>query len=267
MITVKEFQNKTFESKEDLFRELKANKSKLIASKMATTKQADAICHSFASNSTTKASAESVNELVVKFVVNSCGWLDSHNDVHVKGCWNKTASEQGRFLHLQEHKAQFDSIISEDVTKSVEEVNIQGHFVDALVATSKLSIEDNPKMFKRYAKGQVKEHSVGMMYVKGKLYLCINSEHEDYAEEKQMWDKYRPQVINGEQADEKGYFWAVAEAKAIEGSAVVFGSNSQTPTISVTEVKNEPLDNTQKQIEPTTVTQSELGNFYKTLLN
>lgn len=265
MIVTKEFPNQEFESKEDLFKALKENKSKLIASKMATIKQADTISYTFESKGANKAINSDATEIQVKIVANSCGWLDSHNDVHVKGCWNKTANDKSRFLHLQEHKAQFDYIISEEVTKSVEEIKIQGVNVDALVATSKLNVDDNPKMFKRYLKGLVKEHSVGMLYVKGKLYLCIDSDNEKYKEEKANWDKYRPQVINGDMADDKGFFWAVAEAKAIEVSSVVFGSNSQTPTLEVTEIK-EPSNDTHK-IEPTEVTQNELLTFYKTLNN
>lgn len=104
-------------------------------------------------------------------------------------------------------------------------------------------------MFEQYAKGYVKEHSVGMRYVK--LELAVNSEDKYYRDEKEVWDKYIDQVANKETAEEQAYFWAVLEAKAIEGSAVVKGSNFATPTISVEAVKDtsitpEPSEDTQK---------------------
>jgi hypothetical protein len=94
-------------------------------------------------------------------------------------------------------------------------------------------------MLKQYANGWVKNHSVGMRYVN--LELAINSEAEYDKEYKERWDKYYPIVANKELADERGYMWIVSEAKIVEGSAVVMGSNSATPTL---ENKQEPLDNT-----------------------
>lgn len=63
-------------------------------------------------------------------------------------------------------------------------------------------------------------------------------------------------VVNIEDAEAQGYFWAVLEAKIIEGSAVVKGSNYITPTrgfksalpAEATE-KNEPAEATQEKEE------------------
>jgi hypothetical protein len=73
-------------------------------------------------------------------------------------------------------------------------------------------------MFNQYAKGYVKEHSVGMRYVK--LELAVNSDSKYEQEEKAIWDKYIDEIVNKVQIEEQSY-WAVSEAKAIEGSAVV----------------------------------------------
>jgi len=56
------------------------------------------------------------------------------------------------------------------------------------------------------------------------------------------------------QSIEQGYFWAVKEAKLIEISAVLEGSNELTPTI---DAKNthEPLENTHVD-EPVKATQN-----------
>lgn len=247
MITTKDFPDREFSTKEDLFKALRENKKSLKASKLLTIKHSDAVSYA-TTNQANKADKVSDNakEIEVKFVVNSCGWYDSHGDVHLKGCWNKTANDNKRFIHLQEHKAQFDNVISYNSTPSVEEILVQGKAVDALVATSLIEESENKAMFDRYKKGVVKEHSVGMQYIWDKLHLAINSEHEEDKEEKETWDKYIDQVINREDVEEKGYFWGVGEAKALEGSAVVFGSNSQTPVLSIQEIKNiEPSNSTQ----------------------
>ena len=83
--------------------------------------------------------------------------------------------------------------------------------------------------------------------------LAINSEAEWDKEEKALWDKYYPVIANKELADERGYFWAVTEAKIVEGSAVVMGSNSATPTL---ETKEEPSEDTlnieaEQSLQPT----------------
>ena len=53
----------------------------------------------------------------------------------------------------------------------------------------------------------------------------------DYEKEKAVYDKYIDDILNKEEVKKDGYFWAVTEAKAIEGSAVPIGSNTITPTI------------------------------------
>ena len=92
-----------------------------------------------------------------------------------------------------------------------------------------------------------------MRYVK--YDLAMNSDNPADKEEKKTWDKYINSVANKETAFEQGYFWAVTEAKVIEGSAVPMGSNFATPTISVgkePEIEStltiEPLENTQEVI-------------------
>jgi phage anti-repressor protein len=69
-------------------------------------------------------------------------------------------------------------------------------------------------------------------------------------EEKAIWDKYIDEIVNKEVAEEQSYFWAVSEAKAIEGSAVVKGSNFANLIEAVKDTSSENKD------EPTIVTQT-----------
>jgi hypothetical protein len=70
-----------------------------------------------------------------------------------------------------------------------------------------------------------------MRYVK--LFFCYNSDLPEYSSDKQNFDKYYPMVLNKDEADKSGYFWAVTEAKNVEASAVVKGSNFLTPVLSI----------------------------------
>jgi hypothetical protein len=272
MIVVKEFPNKEFATKEELFKALKENKSTLIAQKKMITKEADAMLHyvSVDNGKGEAVKAESinlsdVNKINAKLVINTTGILDSHGDVHIKGIWNKSAKEQKNILLLQEHKMTFDHIITDNVNVSVNTMkwadlgyNYKGD-TDALTFNAEISKERNPFMFEQYSKGYVKEHSVGMRYVK--LELAINSDSKYDEEEKAVWDKYYSEIVNKEVADEQGYFWAVTEAKIIEGSAVVKGSNFATPTISVEAVKDTPTDKEEPLID--TLNEQQLKELLK----
>jgi hypothetical protein len=143
----------------------------------------------------------------------------------------------------------FDKIITDEVKVSTKLMSWKDLGFDyegeteALIFDSTIPKDRNPFMFEQYAKGYVKEHSVGMRYVQ--LYLCMNSNERWDVEERSNWDKYYEYVTNKEDVDNECYFWAVTEAKLVEGSAVVKGSNHATPTISVKENTDEPSIDTQ----------------------
>lgn len=269
MIECKEFPGEHFETKEELFNKLKQNKSLLVSQKKLQTKFSDSFDYSSVlvdkkiNADKSESETEHKNTLKVVAVINTTNILDSHNDVHIKGIWNKTVRENKNMLHLNQHRQAFEEIITDDVKASIKTYswrelgyNAEGE-TQALVFTSTISKDRHPYMFEQYEKGRVKQHSVGMRYVK--LELAVNSTDDYLKEEKAVWDKHIESVINREDAEKQGYFWAVLEAKAIEGSAVVFGSNPITPTLST---KSEPGSHseTDKQ-EPSYDTQSELIEF------
>jgi hypothetical protein len=190
---------------------------------------------------TTKNQAIDVSRISVDSIINTTNLYDSHGDVHITGLWNKTLNERKNIYLLQEHKMQFDRIISDDVKAFVQSYDFKdlgfeqyNGNTEALVFSSVVSIQRNPFMFDQYIKGYVKNHSVGMQYVT--MYMCIDSNYSEFKEEKDNWDKYISMVANKEDIID-GYFFAVTEAKLIEGSAVPLGSNWVTPTISVKESK------------------------------
>jgi len=249
-----------FKEKKELFDFLIENKATLEAQKKAETKHADSFSYSlhYFDKQTKSFKAEPNNEpengeeLKVRVVINTTKILDSHFDVHIDGLWKKSLSENKNILFLQEHEMKFDKIISDqsEIKAFVQNYtwnqlgfDYQGS-TQALVFDATINKSRNEFMFKQYAKGFVKNHSVGMRYVQ----IVMAIDNPDYGAEFEAWEKYYPMIVNQEDADNRGYFWAVKEAKIIEGSAVLLGSNIATPTISVS-AKLEPPIGTQKAIK------------------
>lgn len=229
---------------------IKDNKQKLVDEKRAAMKTADAVsfCRVYHNGrrGATKAEgdgASAVDTLDIEVVINTTGLLDSHDDVHIAGLWDEDlAKQRNRLVYLlQEHDRDFDKVISDEVAVSVQMRDwaelgapYEGK-TQALVFNARLHRDRNPFMFEQYLKGWVRNHSVGMRYVD--LELCVNSEEKYYIDEKEAWDKYIDQVANREEAEERGYFWAVTKAELVEGSAVLMGSNWVTPTLVISAEK------------------------------
>ncbi|MBK6836805.1 MAG: hypothetical protein IPG89_22120 [Bacteroidetes bacterium] len=266
----------SFNTKAELFKHLKDNKSLLVAEKKATLKQADAIsygvpvtCPNGEAVKSESFDAEDLSTIKAEVVINTTNILDSHGDVHMKGIWKKSLSEKKLLYLLQEHEMKFDKVITDELKASVKKYtwaelgfkNFEGT-TEALVFDAVINADRNEYMFEQYIKGRVKNHSVGMQYVN--IILCINSDERYYAEEKANYDKYIKEVVNKEDAEALGYFWAVTEAKVIEGSAVLRGSNYATPTLSVTETKDIEAD-VITSTEPQVSTQIKQGLDYNYL--
>lgn len=248
MISIPDFQEKTA-----LIDWLIENKSALVAQKKSAAKYADAMsCPvnfvSIKGDSVIKAEAVAAENgrLKVRSIINTTKIFDSHGDVHIDQLWNKSLKENKDLYLVKEHNFSFEGIISENVKAFTKQMswnelgfNYSGQ-TQALVFDSVISKVDNPFMFDRYKAGRVKQHSVGMRYVK--IDLAVNDER--YEKEFEIWTKYYDMIVNKNDVDDVGYFWAVTEAKAFEGSAVVKGANFATPTQSVQETKGQPLQNT-----------------------
>ena len=245
MITLKEFPNKIFDTSDDAMKELIINKKLILAEKKLAVKYADALPYygtiendnNEIVKATNSANLKDATSIKVVAVSNACNFYDSHGDVSINGSWNRTAKNTKDGLHLQEHQMKYDKLISDNVSFAVETktwkdlgYNYEGS-TECLVMYSQVEKEDNPKMFDRYVKGRVKNHSSGLRYVN--IEMAVNNDADWAKEEKANWDKYYPLIANKEDVDEAGYFFPITEQKIIENSAVLKGSNPATPTISV----------------------------------
>jgi hypothetical protein len=258
MIKSVEFPDKSFSSKEELFAELKSNKDNLIDLKKST-KDSDSVSVKFLDSKDSSCKAIANEENFIYAVINTTKVLDSHSDVHIDGIWNKSITEQqGKVYYVSDHDLSLKSVIAfpKDVQMYVQEVSFKelGYNIDGntqalifKVSKDKIRLQEAKDIINE--KIQI-EHSIRMQYVK--LALGINSDSEDYKEEKAIWDNYISVIANKEQAIELGYFWAVTEAKIYkEGSMVLAGSNSVTPLLQkniepdLSTQTNEPLKSTQ----------------------
>lgn len=230
---------------------LMENKDRIIAVKKAALKYADGVGHyslgapmlAGSGEPTMKAVGEPIDpntlkgELVVLAAINTTNIMDSHSDVHIPGLWKRSLSMLKIPMFLQEHKMGFEYIIADgkDVKVSAKRMNWKELGFDypgvteVLMFNATVKQSRNAYMFDQYAKAYVKNHSVGMRYKE--IVFCLDDER--YGAEKEAFDKYIPMVVNADEAQEQGYFWAVKEAQVIEGSAVPLGSNQATPVISI----------------------------------
>ena len=228
----------------DLFNHLISNKKELIGLKRVGIKEGIPIGFESASKSikvtADKAVKADMNErgLVVDVIANLAGWMDYDNDVILRGAYNKSIADKGNdFPFLRDHEYKTSAIIAKtlevytrDFSLSELGINKSGT-AQALMFKGLLDESFSGDMYAKYKHGLVKQHSIGLRYIK--IDLAVND--ADFKIEHEVWQKYASQVINIDKAEKEGYFWAINEIGLIENSAVVFGSNSITPTISVEE--------------------------------
>lgn len=187
-------------------------------------------------------------------VANSCGFMDHHLDVSIPGSFNKTASEGAKKAPvLKDHWHSVEGVIGKNLGVAVKMVPIKelGYDKDGEAEVLAFTIDPvyDEKCRTLYAAGEIKQHSIGLQYVK--VEACINDpdDKEGFAN----WQKYIGQVINREVAEDAGLFFAVLEQKVFEVSAVLFGSNMYTPTLNNNKHSlnnSEPSADTQDKGEP-----------------
>ena len=187
----------------------------------------------------------------VKVVANAALWCDTAMDVLLPDCWKKTIKDRkGMIPHLHDHIHEIGAevgdvadIYSQDISLSDLGLNQKGT-TQVLIFETDIKKSYNETVFNKYKAGKVKQHSIGLMYVK--IALAINDEENE--KEYDFWTKYYEQVINKDIVDERGYFWVVSEIKLLENSAVLFGANILTPTLSVKlDTLNQPDESTEEK--------------------
>ena len=144
-----------------------------------------------------------VKNRMVEGYFSAFGNKDADNDIIHKGAFLKSIQEHGpnsqtnrKIAHLAYH----------DVRRPIGTIKELQEDDKGLYFRSELGTHTEGEDFmKMYESGIIREHSIGFNYIP---------------------DKIKKTEINGEP------IWNVYEVKLWEGSAVVFGSNSETPNLS-----------------------------------
>jgi len=276
MFTCKQFPEKTFTTKAEMFAHLAENASKIIAVKQAEVhKSVDKGGFTgflLKSHMSATKIGPRMKDGYIYPVINTTRYLDSHDDVHFDGLWTKSAKEQnGKVFYVTDHDLKVDSVIAwpEDVNILVK--SIPWAFVGKSYEgnTEALIYEiDKSKVVHSGAKGVIDnkrpvQNSVRMMYVKIKM--GMNSEMPDHAEYKKYYDEKIGLISNKDYAEAQGYFFGVEEAKIVrEGSMVLLGSNDAT---SMMQKDIEPLNSTHKASRATTQRKQLLNELLNKITN
>ena len=117
MIKSATFPDREFATKEELFKELKFNEKKLIDLKKATI-QKSAEKGQLSTFELLK-NDESIKEYIdakdnyIFAVINTTKYLDSHDDVHMNGIWNKSVNEQqGKIFYVADHSLKINDVVA-----------------------------------------------------------------------------------------------------------------------------------------------------------
>lgn len=194
--------------------------------------------------------AEDATSCMVKVVANTSMYCDSQMDVLLKDSAKKSIKDRkGMIPHLHDHIHMIEAEVGDVKDIYYEDISLKDLGYNATGTAQVLVFETdvkksyNEKVFNKYKAGKVKQHSIGLQYVK--LELAINDEESE--KEFDFWNKYINDIINKDEVELKGFFWVVSEYKLLENSAVLFGSNPLTPTLEVKSTEDEPPASTQKQ--------------------
>jgi len=240
------------------------NKEDILKAKKREIKWADPVYFPATISKESANKVEAYKSSIFEIVGNSAGFMDSHMDVSIRGSYDKTVQEAAKYApFLENHNHTPKGIIGKNLGVEVRTMPIKQLGYEAEGTTEALVFKVDPcydaKMKMLYEEGEIKQHSIGLKYVK--IEMCVNDQKDEkgYA----MWEKYYPEVINKEQADEAGYFFAVLEQKVFEVSAVLFGSNSYTPPLNkINSLNKEEPHSTLNTIEPSFVIEG-FNNTFK----
>lgn len=168
--------------------------------------------------------------------VNTTRILDSHDDLHIDGLWNKSIKDQ-----------QYKNYLIADHDLEIGKVIVKKEYVEMFVAKIPFSLlgkdyeGDTQALIYKVPKNKVIypvakewlesgdsiEASVRMQYVS--LFFALDSNDPADAVAKKNYDDYIDTIANKKDFEYISYFFGIKEAKNVrESSLVVFGSNSTT---------------------------------------
>jgi len=193
---------------------------------------------------TNKELPSDTEEIIYRTIVaNTYYFMDSHGDVHVKGCFTKSIKEGKRFF-LKDHLFQVGAKIGEFLETYEKIVTWSELGIDkegtTIILAHDVAIKKSydESVFTQYKENKIDQHSVGMQYINVELAMDLAEDEEAY----KLYHEIFPKLGNQEFAQEFGYFWVVSEAKHRETSAVLLGSNPITGVLDENKTEQEIMN-------------------------
>ena len=229
-----------FKTNQEFFNYLVANKKELIEFKKSALKFSDPATIDFEESETLKSlntahKDDLTRGKITRTVIgNTYNWMDNHDDVHLNNVFAKTISErQDKIWHLHDHEQKITAKVGKPISIYEKHiawkdlgVNKDGSTM-ALFMDSSIQKDYNKAVYNAYLNKEINQHSVAMGYVQIDLAMNDPQQKAEFA----LWNTVMPLLGNADKAQEQGFFWVVKEARLVEISAVLAGSNELTPTI------------------------------------
>lgn len=259
------FPNKEFSSKEKLFVELKANIDDIISLKRSSIQKSSekGVAVNCKPLDVTKLGEQNkavkLDENYYYIAVNTTLILDSHQDMHDNGIWNKSVKEQqGKNYLVEDHELEICKTIvrKEHIEMLVLSIpfSLLGFKYEGNTQALVYKFPKN-KVLKDYVRewldsGDSIEASVRMQYVT--MLLAMDSNAPEDETEKGNYDKYVSKIANKSDFEYIPYFFIIKEAKNIsESSLVINASNHVTGQVTNSNKENKEADIiTSQKIEP-----------------
>jgi len=170
-------------------------------------------------------------------LISSTKFMDSHDDVHFDGCFNKTAKEQqGRVFFVDTHGRKMSDIISAKSKIKMLVQNVDWEYLgknydgqSEVLAFEIAKADVRPDALKLMEEERDLECSISMQYVK--MFLGVNSKDPAFKENLEYFENRIKDIANSDKALNQNYFFGVEELKIVnEGSLcpITGGSNSAT---------------------------------------
>jgi len=245
---MKKYGNKSFANREDLLRFIKANKDFEIQRRKSIVKYSDAVFMASAGlekllwpmkdNKASKAvlfSDDIKNGVASRtLLVNTYLWRDSHWDVHLPGTFTRSIEQRAlKIPPIDQHNFDLDHIMGNTLSITEQPFDWKALNVDhpgstiGLVTETEILQSKSPRRYQDYLDRVIDQHSVGMCY----LQVSCAIDDPDSPNEYELYKEWIDQIGNQQDVEEDGFFFGVFEAKLMEYSCVIAGSNELTPVL------------------------------------
>lgn len=172
-----------------------------------------------------------MDERTVEFIANTYFFIDSDQDMLIKGCAVKSINDRGpqskavaKIKHQSDHVLNTKNVVGRlDI---IEEREMDGKTVLFCASHIPGTSKGNDDLI-NYQEEVYDNHSIGFRYKQ--LVLAVKESTNE--NERKAWEEFYPLALNPEKADEFGFFWVVKEIELFEVSVVSYGANELTPTL------------------------------------